>query len=73
MEFWRIVYLSPVVKTNYCVKSSTKIVLRQYPKTFEWESLEKWNERTNEELKGLNEPVIALCRVDSISLAKLTK
>ena len=26
---------------------------------YEWESLEKWNERTNEELKGLNEPVTA--------------
>lgn len=55
------------------LKVRAKIVLRQYPKTFEWESLEKWNERTNEELNGLNEPVIALCRVDSISLAKLTK
>ena len=33
------------------LKVRAKIVLRQYPKTFEWESLENWNERTNEELK----------------------
>ena len=51
------------------LKVRAKIVLRQYPKTFEWESLEKWIERTNEELKGLNESVIAFCRLDSISLA----
>ena len=37
------------------LKVRAKIVLRQYPKTFEWESLEKWNERTNEESNGLND------------------
>ncbi len=32
----------------------TKIVLRVYPKTFEWESLDKWNIRINEALEGLD-------------------
>ena len=32
----------------------TKIVLRVYPKTFEWESLDKWNIRINEALGGLD-------------------
>lgn len=31
----------------------SKIVLRAYPKTFEWESLEEWNTRINEALEGL--------------------
>ena len=32
----------------------TKIVLRVYPKIFEWESLDKWNIRINEALDGLD-------------------
>ena len=32
----------------------SKIVLRAYHKTFEWESLEEWNTRINEALEGLN-------------------
>ena len=32
----------------------SKIVLRAYPKTFEWESLEEWNTRINEALEGLD-------------------
>jgi hypothetical protein len=32
----------------------SKIVLRAYPKTFEWESLEEWNTKINEALEGLD-------------------
>lgn len=31
-----------------------KIILRAYPKTFEWEGLEKWNEHINKEIEGLD-------------------
>ncbi|MGC2428275.1 MAG: hypothetical protein WA421_14645 [Nitrososphaeraceae archaeon] len=32
----------------------SKIVLRAYPKTFEWESLEEWNTKINEALDGIS-------------------
>ncbi|HEY7078402.1 MAG TPA: hypothetical protein VH500_01795 [Nitrososphaeraceae archaeon] len=31
-----------------------KIILRAYPKTFEWEGLERWNEHINKEIEGLD-------------------